>query len=86
MKIYYLHPFVIWTATAFGRDPVYDLIWIRDIAGLAVYAIRKVNLQFLSTVPLFHLVNRCRAETLARVSILFGAASCTDLRIEHMKM
>ena len=34
-----LHTLVIWTAAAFGRDPVDNLVRVHDVARLAVNAV-----------------------------------------------
>ena len=44
-----LHPGVIWTPTAFRHDPVDILRRVLDVAGLAVHAILRVDLETLVT-------------------------------------
>ena|GEM_PF-3114965 len=39
------HSHVIGSAAAFGRNPVDDLIWVHDVAGLAVDAVGEVDLE-----------------------------------------
>ena len=42
------HAVIIGAASTFGWDPGDDLIGIGDVTGLAVHAVRKVNLQALA--------------------------------------
>src|SRR2546423_15675401 len=43
-----LHPVVIRSAAAFGRNPRDDLIRVGDVAGLTVYAVRRVQADALA--------------------------------------
>src|ERR1035437_10699423 len=78
------HAFVIRTAAALGRHPGDDLVGVHDVAGLAVYAVRSVqmDLQSAGRVRGFdHIVNVGRAKVLAGVAVLFDAALITDVGV-----
>src|SRR5664279_1218921 len=80
----WLHPFVIWTAAALGGDPGDDLVRVHDVAGLAMHAVRSVqmDLQSAGRVRGFdHLVNVGRAKVLAGVAVLFHAALVADVGV-----
>src|SRR5262245_5547150 len=76
-------------AAAFGRDPRDDLVRIHDVAGLAVDAVREVDLeaQVLGVGLLrHHLVDRGRAELLAGVAVLDAALRLADVRVRDVEV
>jgi hypothetical protein len=81
-----LHIHVIWTATAFRRNPIDDLVRIRDITGFAVDTIGSVNLKTILPLLEDHLVNRRRAEVLARIALLLAAASVTTVWLKDYEV
>ena len=65
-----------------GRHPVDHLVGIHDVAGLAVHAVRGVDLQLLGAVAgVDHLVDVGRAEARARVAVLLAAAGPADVGV-----
>ncbi len=44
------HVRVVRSAAAFGRDPDDVLRWVFDVAGFAVYAILRIDLQALAAI------------------------------------
>src|SRR5215203_1227260 len=82
-----LHALVLWTAAAFGRDPVDDLIRIHDVAGLTVHAVGGVDLQLLPALAgVHHLVDVGRAEARAGIPVLLAATRRTDVRVVDDEM
>src|SRR5262245_35230816 len=80
---------VIRAAAAFGRDPCDDLIRIGDVAGLAVHAVRGIDLQLERTglrLVGHHLVDVRRAEVLARISELLAALRGAHARVRDLEM
>src|SRR2546425_9717756 len=78
---------VLGAAAPLGRDPGDDLVWIHDVAGLAVHAIAGVDLQAAPAPFLrYHLVDRRGAEALARVGELLGAAGLADARVGDLQV
>src|SRR5437868_3083921 len=57
---------VIRTRAAFRRDPVDDLVWVLDVAGLAVHAVGGIDLQAWASVVLDDFVDAGRTEARAR--------------------
>ena len=45
---YILHAVVVRAAAALGRNPGDDLVWIHDVAGLAVNAVRRIEMDLLA--------------------------------------
>lgn len=73
---------VVWTAAALRRDPVDNLVWIHDVARLAVHTVTGVNLQvdaMLGARLLLHFVYRSWTEVLAWVAVFFHAARRTKV-------
>src|SRR5215208_2751934 len=63
------HSFVAGPAAPLGRHPIDDLIGIHDVAGLAVDAVRCVDLELLRAVAgVDHFVDVRRAEANARIA------------------
>src|SRR5690606_25804414 len=60
-----------------------DLVRILDVAGLAVHAVRRVDLQPAAAFVLDHLVDVGRAEAGAGVAVLDGAALHADGGVMH---
>src|SRR5579859_346450 len=81
-----LHAFVIRPAAALGRHPIDDLIRIGDVAGFAVHAVRKIDLQSPPALFLNHLVNSCRTEILARIPVLDNAAIDANVRVQNVQV
>src|SRR5260370_15406434 len=79
-----LHALVIRPAAALGRYPVDDLIRIGDIAGLAVHAIREIDLQSPRTLVFDHFVDGGRAEILTRIAVFDDAATDANIRVQNM--
>ncbi len=83
------HAFVVRPAAALGWHPGDDFVRIHDVAGLAVYAIGRVqvDLQTARRVGGFdHLVHTGRAEVLARVAEFLHAAFIADVGIVNDQM
>src|SRR5579863_135535 len=78
-----LHPVVVRTAATLGAHPGDDLVRIGDVAGLAVDAVRRVDLQVLAFTAriIFHLVDRRRTEVLAGIAVLARAAAVADIEV-----
>jgi hypothetical protein len=79
-----LHPVVIRPTPAFRWHPGDDLVWIGDVAGFAVYAIRGVQADALAVGlarVVEHLVDVGGAEILARAAEFFHAARVADVRV-----
>ena len=83
-----LHSLVIRAAAALRRYPVDDLVGVHNVTGLAVDAVREIYLQAALAVlaSINHLIDCGRAETLAGIAILFGAARRADVGIKHMQV
>src|SRR5689334_21707499 len=81
-----LHALVIRPATALGGHPVDDLIRIGDVAGLAVYAVREVDLQPPPAFLFHHFVDGRRAKILARAAVFENAAVDANVGIENMQV
>src|SRR5271166_2633949 len=80
----FLHPFVVRPAAAFGWYPGDDLVRIHDVAGLAMHAVGRieVNLQAAGRVGgLDHLIDTGRTEVLAGVAEFLHAAFVTDVGV-----
>jgi hypothetical protein len=78
-----LHSLVVWTAAALRRDPIDNLIRVSDVAGFAVYTVGKIDF-YLAPVCFrifFHFIDCCRAKTLARIAVFFGASRRADFRV-----
>ncbi len=70
---------VIGTGAAFRRRPGDDLVGILDVAGLAVHAIRGINLQTAAPGLVgHHFVHARGAEVLAGIAVLLRAAGGAD--------
>src|SRR5580704_16476853 len=80
---YISHTFVVWAASAFGRDPVDDLVGVGDVAGFAVDAIGGVDLQFGGTFLGDHFVDGRGTKILAGVAVFADAAVDADIRFEN---
>src|SRR5690606_23050579 len=78
-----LQVLVVRPGAAFGRDPGDDLVRVLDIAGLAVHAVGRVDLQPAAGGVLDHLVDARRTEARARVAVLHGATLDTDAGVVH---
>ena len=78
-----LHVRIVGPFAPLWRCPGDDLIRIRDVAGFAVHAIFVVDEELLLTLVLGvvdHLVDGCRAETFAGISV-FLSADCAAKRL-----
>src|ERR1700730_2730228 len=78
---------VVGPRAALRGRPGNDLVRILDVAGLAVNAIRRIDLQPPSAggVP-DHLVYACGTEVLARIAVFLGAAGHADRGIGHFEV
>src|SRR3954463_5340548 len=77
------HSIVVRAATALGRHPRDDFVRIHDVAGLAVHAVRWIQVQLLSSRSVgrvLYLVDIRGTEVLARVAKLLRAACRTNIR------
>src|SRR5438093_12530552 len=71
------HPIVIRPTATLRRNPGDDLIWVMNVAGFAVHAVRWIQADALSVGlrgVINHFVNIRWAEVLARAAELFYAA------------
>ena len=75
----YLHAFVVGAATAFGDDPVDDLVGIGDVAGLAVDAIGEIDFEFLAGAVFDYFVDGSGAKILARIAVFLDAFCSADV-------
>src|SRR3984957_8181464 len=71
---YISHAFVVGAASAFGRDPVDDLVGVGDVAGFAMDAIGGVDFQFGGAFLGDHFVDRGGTKILAGVAVFADAA------------
>ena len=82
-----LHAVVLRPSAAFRRHPVDELIGVHDVAGLAVHAVRGVDLQPLGAVArVDHLVDVRRTEARAGIAVLFAAARAADVGVVNDQM
>ncbi len=78
------HAVVIRPASAFWRDPGDDLIWVLNVAGLAVYAVRWIQADALAVWRrgiVEHLVHIRWTEVLARTAVLADTARLTNIGV-----
>src|ERR1700691_901029 len=75
------HAVIIRSTAAFRRDPRYDLVWIHDVAGLAMNAVGEVDMQLFAFRSIHHFVHRRRAEMLARIAKFLHATVVTNIHI-----
>src|SRR5437588_1458510 len=83
------HPIVIRPAATFRRDPRDDLIWVMNVAGFAVHAVRWIQADALSVGlrgVINHFVNIRWAEVLARAAELFYAALIANVGVVDDQM
>ena len=83
-----LEPVVMGAAAPFGRNARDDLVGIGDITGLAVNAIRGIDLQVCTGAIriVFHLVYRGRTEILAGIAVLNRAAMVTNIKVRNLQV
>src|ERR1700733_11352252 len=77
-----LHPVIIRSTAPFWGDPRNDLVRVHDVASLAMHAIGEINMD----LRIHHLVNRRRAEMLARIAKLLRTTMVTNIRIAYHQM
>src|SRR5256712_6092968 len=77
------HAIVLRPATPFGWHPCNHLIWVHDVAGLAVHAVRRVDFEFQGAAVAYHLVHVGRTEALARVTVLFSTNRVADVGVNQ---
>src|SRR5258708_2971159 len=77
------HAVVLWTAAAFRRHPRDHLIWIHDVAGLAVHAVGSVDLQPPGRSLDDDLVHVGWTESLARMAVFVPANRVTHIRLDE---
>src|ERR1700730_11546829 len=78
---------VVGPRAALRGPPGNDLVRILDVAGLAVNAIRRIDLQPPSAGAVRdHLVYACGTEVLARIAVFLGAAGHADRGICHFEV
>ena len=82
-----LHILIVRAVASFGSDPVDDLIGVHDVAGFAVNAVGKIDLQ-LHLTALFanNLIDRGWTKMLARITEFVGAAVITDIQIPDVQV
>ena len=85
---FFLHVCVFWTTAALWRHPGDVFIRVFHVTGLAVQAIGKVQLEmrFAGLFILFHFVDVCRAEVLARRLIFFQTAVITYIQVQDLQV
>ena len=84
-----LHSVVVRTAATLRRDPGNDLVRIHDVAGLAMDTVGEVHRDLFCAghIRSFdHLVNLCRTEMLAGISVFDRAARIADVGVVNDKM
>src|ERR1700739_3773780 len=82
-----LTSFAVWSAAATRHHPVDNLVGIGDVAGLAMHAVREINLQLHRAAGFFcHLVHCRRTKILAGVAILFDTFRDANICIEDMQV
>src|SRR5690348_886123 len=77
---------VVRTAAAFRRGPGDDLVRVLDVAGLAMHAVRRVDLQALAGAVGHDLVDAGGAETLARIAVFLDALGDADIRVGDLEV
>src|SRR5580700_5795096 len=83
------HSVVIRPSAAFRRNPSNDLIWVSDVASLAVHTVRGVQADALPVGlvgVVDHFVNVGRTEILARAAIFVHAACVADVGVVDDQM
>src|SRR5215467_10787625 len=80
------HAVVIRAAAALGRDPGDDLVGVHDVAGLAVHAVGRVQMDAFApgrvgACGFLHLIDVGRAEILAGIAELGHATGVADVGI-----
>ena len=83
-----LEAVVMGAAAAFGGNPGDDLVGIGDITGFAMNAVGGIDFQTRAGTLRagFHLVNRRRAEILARVAVFHRTALVTDIEVGDLQV
>src|SRR5438309_6775693 len=83
------HAIVIGPAATLGRNPGNDLVRIHDVAGLAVHAVGRIEVNLLATGDvgsLDHLVDIGRAKIATGIAIFSHTAGVTDIRVVNDQM
>ena len=83
------HAIVIRPAATLGWHPSNDLVRIHDVAGLAVHAIGRIEVNLLAAGDvgsLHHLVHIRRAKIAAGIAILGDASGVADIGIVNHQM
>jgi hypothetical protein len=78
------HPIIIRSAATFRRDPSNDLVWIGNVTGFTMHAVRRIQADAFSVGLagiVHHLVNICRAEILAGAAEFFYAARVANVSV-----
>jgi len=78
------HSVVVRAAPALRWNPGDDLVGVHDVAGFAMHAVRRIEVDALLPRCLgrfLHLIHIGRAEELARIPVLPGAAVAADIRV-----
>src|SRR5450755_3767647 len=82
-----LQRLVVGSRTALGGGPVDDAVRILDVAGLAMHAVGRVDLQPPAALTVVdHLVHTGRAEALAGVAELLRAPIGTHRWVADLQM
>ena len=76
-----LHPLVVGAASAFGHDPINDQVPVRDVACLAMHAIRCIDFQLQAFAIFHHFLDHRRAKVLGR-----GFPYSSTPRVEQMEV
>src|SRR4051812_32917631 len=79
-----LHPVIVRSAATLGRHPGDDLIWIHDVARLAMHAVRWIEMDPLSIRRISgvdHFIYVRGAEVLTWTTVLLHAALIANIRV-----
>src|SRR5260370_20774515 len=73
----WLHSLVVWAAAAFRHHPINNLVRVRNVARLAMHAVRGANLQLHAAFRfLGHFVHGCATKRLPGIPVLLAALGC----------
>src|SRR5258708_27581116 len=88
----FLHSLIVRAAATLWYHPIDNLIWIGDVAGLAVHAICKIYFElqavFLAcnprTIDIFcHFIDGGGTKILARIAVFLDASCDADVGVQH---
>ena len=81
-----LHIQIVRSPSAFRGDPVYVFGRVLDIAGFAVDAVGRIDLQFGLAFLRYHFVNRRGTKILAGISIFADATIAANIWFKDNKV